>query len=190
MDLLQKSSKRSGTTYGTFVQERFFNYLGLKRTTFDISTGENVAPAYTVSNSRTPCRTVFPVYSDDSCLASGSAGNSTVEDLLLYQSMLSAYNHRVRTDSTSTPGLPFKQPTTVLTPHIAVGKAALKDQAYCLGLYRTRLPGNIGVASLNNLYLGSRKMPSIGASSSGLEIYHHTGNLSGNMASAFLIPYL
>ena len=73
----------TGTTYGTFVQERFFNPLGLKRTTFNIPTGENVAPAYAVSNSGTLCRTVFPVYSDDTGLAGGAAGESTVVDLLL-----------------------------------------------------------------------------------------------------------
>jgi CubicO group peptidase (beta-lactamase class C family) len=96
------------TTYGSFVREKFFNPLGLKQTTFDILTGENVAPAYAVSNSGTPYRTVFPVYSDDTGLAGGAAGKSTVEDLLLYQSMLSAYSHQVRTGSTSTPGSPFK----------------------------------------------------------------------------------
>lgn len=83
----------TGTTYGMFVQERFCNLLRLKRTTFGIPTGENVTPAYEVSNSGTPCRTVFQVYSDDTGLAGGAAGNSTVEDLLLYQSILSAYNH-------------------------------------------------------------------------------------------------
>lgn len=179
----------TGTTYGRFVQERNFNPLGLKRTTFDIPTGENVAPTYAVSNSGSPCRTVFPVLSDDTALAGGASGKSTVEDLLLmYQSILFAYNHQIRTGSASTPGSPFKLLATVFKPYIAVGKAAISDQAYCLGLYRTRLPGNIGVASLNNLYLRPRKMPSIGASSPGLEIYHHIGNLPGalHQHSSFL----
>jgi CubicO group peptidase (beta-lactamase class C family) len=74
----------TGTTYRTFVREKFFNPLGLKRTTYDIPTGENVAPAYAVSNSGTPYRTVFPVYSDHTGLAGVAAGKSTVEDLLPY----------------------------------------------------------------------------------------------------------
>lgn len=104
--------------------------------------------------------------------------------------MLLAYNHQVRSGLTSTPGSPFKQLTTVFTPHIAVGKAAIDNQAYCLGLYRTRTPGNISVASLNNLYLGAKRMLSTGTSSPEVEIFHHIGNLPGNTASVFLIPSL
>ncbi len=104
--------------------------------------------------------------------------------------MLLAQNHQVRTGSTSMPGSQFKQLAIVFTPHTAVGNPAINEQAYCLGLYRTRTPGNLGVASLNNLFLGPRKMPSVGTSSPRFDVYHHTSNMPRTIASAFLVPSL
>lgn len=76
---------------------------------------------------------------------------------------------------------------TIFSPHIAVGTSAEK-LAYCLGLYRTKLPGRLSVASINSGLLGPRKLPIFGKSAPGLEIYHHTGNIPGSVASTFLVP--
>ena len=76
---------------------------------------------------------------------------------------------------------------TIFSPHIGVGTNAEK-LAYCLGLYRTHLPGPLLVASINSLLLGPKKLPIIGKSSPGLEIYHHTGNMPGFLATALLVP--
>jgi CubicO group peptidase (beta-lactamase class C family) len=180
----------TGKNYGLAIKERILDPLDLRRTTFARLEGENIATPHGVRNDGTACELPFTrVYPETIPLAAGAAGKSTIRDmLLLYKSMLSAYEHQIRTSTTSTPGSPFKQLKTVFTPQIGVGKSHIDDQAYCLGLYRTRLPGKVGVASLNNLYLGPKNSPFIGTKSSGVELFHHTGNLPGNLSSAFLVP--
>ena len=76
----------------------------------------------------------------------------------------------------------------VFSPHIALNSSATTEQAYCLGLYKTRLPAKVGVSSINNLYLGPHYEPSIGDSCPGLEVFHHGANLPGCLGSSFLIP--
>jgi hypothetical protein len=54
-------------------------------------------------------------------------------------------------------------------------------------MYRIELPGNLSVASLNALLL-HKKTPSSGLNLSGIEVYHHTGNLPGYFHSMYLLP--
>ena len=74
---------------------------------------------------------------------------------------------------------------TICSPHIEVGSSHINDVAYCLGLYRTTLPGNLG---MNSLLIGPSRMPSIDTGSQGLGVYHHTAKIPCFTASAFLIP--
>lgn len=106
----------------------------------------------------------------------------------MYQSFLFTYEYQLEDDSDSTEGSPFKQVRTILSPYIGVGSSKIEDVAYCLGLYRTRLPNNLGISSMNNLLLGAKQMPRIGSSSPGVEIYRHAGNVPGFVGSTFLIP--
>lgn len=174
---------------GVLIKEKILDPLAMKRTTLGIPNGENVAYPHAVRNNGTPCRILHVNDSESTGLAGGGSGKSTINDvLIMYQSLISAYNHQLRTESTSTPGSPFKQMTTVFAPHVAIGKSHIEHQSYCFGMYRTRLPGILGVASLNRGFLGSKDMPSFGTNLPNLEVFHHTGNLPGGLASAFLIP--
>jgi len=181
--------KVAGKTFGTFVKEKILDPLNMQRTTIGEPSNDNIAFAHAVYNDGTACRIPFPNLSDDTGMAGGAAGKSTIKDLLLmYKSLLSAYNHQRLSGLTSTPGLPFKHLRTIFSPHIELNKSQSDHQAYCLGLYKTELPGNIGVASINNAYLGSKNTPFPGQSKPGLEVFHHTGLLPGGIGSMFLIP--
>ena len=145
--------------------------------------------SHAVGDDGSPHILPFFNYSDRTGMAGGGAGKSTIKDLLaMYSSIIFAYNHQIQTGLTSTPGSPFKQMQTVFAPLIESGSLPIEQQGYCLGLYKTRLPGRLGIASTNTAYLGLGKMPSFGANSAGLQVWHHTAILPGCQASSFLIP--
>ncbi|EHL01514.1 putative protein fmtA [Glarea lozoyensis 74030] len=177
--------KVTGKTFGEFVKERLLDPLDLRRTTLGDPGTDNVAMAHAIYDNGTACKIPFPNLSDETGMAGGAAGKSSIRDLLImYKSLLSAYKHQLKSGLTSTPGSPFKQLKTVFAPHIGIND----QQSYCLGLYKTTLPGNIGIASLNHAFLGPKNKPFSGALNPGIEVFHHTGNLPGTTASMFLLP--
>ncbi|MCJ1388323.1 hypothetical protein MMC18_001169 [Xylographa bjoerkii] len=181
--------KITGKSLGTNIKELLLSPLKMHRTTLGDPEGRNVAVPYAVDDTGKPCRVWYPEVGEGHGLAGGGGAKSTIKDLLmLYQSFLLAFEHQTRTGSDSTPGSPFKQLRTILAPHIGVGKSPIDRMAYCLGLYRTRLPRNLGFASMNNMLIGTDKLISTGAESPGVHIYHHTANLSGFFSSVFLVP--
>jgi CubicO group peptidase (beta-lactamase class C family) len=181
----------TGQSFGTYVKEKILQPLSMHRTSFMRQEGENTALPYVVDDDRTPHRIPALNMTDETGFAGAMAARSSIKDLLsLYRSLLFAFKQQSDHDIDSTEGSPFAQVRTIFSPYSEVGSRNIDDVAYCLGLYRTRLPNNLGIASINNLILGSRRMPRAGTSStgSGLEVYHHTGNVPGYFASAFLIP--
>jgi CubicO group peptidase (beta-lactamase class C family) len=177
-----------GKTLGTYIKERILDPMNMHRTTLGKPEGENISPGHAIRNNGTPCKIDFANMDDGTGLAGGFAAKTSVKDLLfMYQGLLRAKKDQTQTSLSSTPGSPFKHTRTIFSPHIGVAAFNVEDVAYCLGLYRTRLPGTLGVASINNVLLGPKKIPSL-SGSPGLELYHHTGNIPGFLASAFLIP--
>jgi CubicO group peptidase (beta-lactamase class C family) len=181
--------KLSGKKFGTFVQEKFLEPLHMRRTTINDLANDNIAMAHAVYDNGTACRIPFPHLSDETGSAGAAAGKSSIKDLLImYKSLLASYKHQKESGSSSTPGSPFRDLQTVFSPQIKISNSQSNRQTYCLGLYKTELPGNVGVASINNSYLGRKNEPHPGAQNVGLEVYHHTGNWPGYAASMFLIP--
>ena len=176
-------------SFGSYVQEKILNPLGMQRTSFMRQEGENTALPYAVDDHQTPHRIPSLNITDETGFAGAMAARSTIKDLLsLYRSLLFAFKHQSKHNTHSTEGSPFAHIRSIFSPYSEMGGHKIDDVAYCLGQYRTRLPNNLGVASVNNLILGPRRMPRIGSGSAGLEVYHHTGNIPGYFASAFLIP--
>jgi CubicO group peptidase (beta-lactamase class C family) len=179
----------TGQSFGTYVHEKILQPLSMQRTSFMREEGENTSLPYAVDDDLTPHRLPSLNMTDETGFAGAMAARSSIKDLLsLYRSLLLAFQHQCEHDTHSTEGSPFVQVRSILSPYSEVGSHPIDEVAYCLGLYRTRLPNNLGVASINNLILGPRRMPRIGTRSPGLKVYHHTGNVPGYFASAFLIP--
>ena len=178
----------TGETLGSYIEYNILDPLSMRRTTLGLPDDENVAVGHTTLNNGTPCKIAFPNMNDGVGLAGVFACKSSVKDLLLlYQSLLRAKEDQAETKLNHTYGLPFMHTSTIFSPPIGIGANAEK-LSYCLGLYRTQLPGPLSVASINSGLLGPKKLPIIGKNSPGLEIYHHTGNMPGFLASAFLVP--
>ena len=178
----------TGMTLGSYIKDNILDPLSMRRTTLGKPDDENVAVGHAVRNNGTPCEIGFPDINDGVGLAGAFACKSSVKDLLLlYQGLLRAKQEQAKKRPNRTHGLPFMHTNTIFNPQIGVGPNAEK-LAYCLGLYRTQLPGPLSVASINHGLLGPKKLPIIGKSSPGLEIYHHVGNMPGFLASVFLVP--
>ena len=179
----------TGKTLGAYIRQKILFPMGMHRTTLGKTDGENVASGHAIDDNGAACQVAFQMMNDDMGLAGGFAAKSSVKELLfLYQGLLRAFHDQKQTNLDSTPGSPFKHTRMIFSPHIGVAKFDIEDVAYCLGLYRTRLPGKLGVASMNNTLLNPKDLPSIGVSSPGLEVYHHSAQLPGFLASALLIP--
>ena len=176
-------------TFGTYVGKKFLVPLGMSRTTFMRPVGDKIATPHAIDNDMKPVRVRHLNMTDDTGFAGGYAARTTVKDLLiLYQSLLLALAHESRYEGRPTNDTPFRNVKRIFSPCIGVGKATMEDVAYCLRFYRTPLPNSLSTSSVNSLLLGSHQMPRIGMNSTGLEVFHHAGNVPGYFSSAFLIP--
>jgi CubicO group peptidase (beta-lactamase class C family) len=185
--------KVTGMSFGAYVQEIIFSPLGLQTPTFDDPIGTNVMKAHANRNDGTTSRIIIASFDSASGLAAGGGGKSGIRDQLqLCIALLAAYEHQVKNNVNITPGSPFTQLRTIFTPQIKFPGARIEDQAYCLGLYRTRLPGNLSCASLNG-GLPKKQVFIFGKDeSSGKlmneEIFHHSSTTPGFMGAMFLVP--
>jgi len=194
----------SGKTLGAVMKERITGPLGMTRTSLDWieqpddpQFGSNLALPHGVTNDAEPVKLTYSNFSDPTGHAAGSGSKSTIRDLLsMYKTLLRTYNSQKASGLTSTPGSPFKQLEQMFSPYIVPNSAApFEETAYCLGLYRTNLPGNLSVASMNTLLLGGPKknvIPKLGSADDsparGVQVFSHTGTIPGSLASYFLVP--
>jgi CubicO group peptidase (beta-lactamase class C family) len=183
----------TGKAFGDFVRETIFEPLGLKTATFDTPTGTNIVQPHANRDDGRACKITISSFDSISGLAAGGGGKSSIKDQLrLYIALLAAHKHQTTNNVDTTPGSPFTQLRTIFTPQIRLPGSRIKKQAYCLGLYRTELPGNLSCASLNSA-LPSEQVPIFGEqeAETGLsvdEIFHHSGTTPGFMSAIFLVP--
>jgi CubicO group peptidase (beta-lactamase class C family) len=185
--------KVTGKSFEEYAEEIIFKPLGLKTPTFDDPIGTNVMKAHANRNDGTTSRIITAPFDSASGLAAGGGGKSGMRDhLQLCIALLAAYEHQVKNHVDITPSSPFTQLRTIFTPQIRFPGARIEDQAYCLGLYRTRIPGNLSCASLN-AGLPKKQLFIFGKDeSSGKllneEIFHHSSATPGFMGAMFLVP--
>jgi CubicO group peptidase (beta-lactamase class C family) len=184
----------TGKAFGHIVREAIFEPLGLETATFDTPAGTNVMKPHANRDDGQACEIKIGTFDSASGLAAGGGGKSSVKDQLkIYSALLAAYTHQVTNNVNTTPGSPFTQLQTIFTPQIHLPGARIEKQAYCLGLYRTKLPGNLSCASLNSA-LPPEQVPIFGeagvdkTSLSVEEIFHHSGTTPGFTSAMFLVP--
>ncbi|KAF2804405.1 beta-lactamase/transpeptidase-like protein [Mytilinidion resinicola] len=177
----------TGKSFGHFVREAIFEPLHLTSSTFDIPTTTNLAKPHATRNDGSACSITTNNFDSSTGLAAGGGGKSTIKEMLtIYMALLAAYRHQVDNNVDTTPNSPFTQLRTIFTPHIHVTRSQLDKQAYCLGLYRTQLPGNLSCASINSLMLRN-KIPIFG-DASGTDIFHHSSTTPGYFGAMYMVP--
>ena len=182
----------TGKTLSQFIDERFSRPLGMQRTTLaDTEDRDNVALGYAISSEDdSRHRIEFAEMNDGVGLAGAYAGKSSIMDLMImYKELLKARQDQTESGLPRTKGSPFVSTENIFEPHIKV----FGPTSYCLGLYKTTLPGILGIASVNTVaYLGLQQSPTMSSiqMDSEIEVWHHTGNIPGFLASTFLVPKL
>ncbi len=180
-------------SFGDFVREAIFEPLGLKTATFDDPVGTNRMKPHAVRDDGRACKIRLTTFSSATGLAAGTGAKSSIKDQLkLYINLLHAYNHQISENIDSTPGSPFTQLRTIFAPHIELPGTKIEQQAYCLGLYRTQLPGNLSYAS-TNASLPRDRLPIFGQVETEKAlpteyIWHHSATTPGFTGAMFLVP--
>lgn len=182
----------TGESFGACVAKYIFEPLGMSRSTLNLPPGDNVVYKHWVGLDGVAQEFPWSEYRGwcDGTGFGGAVGarSSTRELLVMYQSLLRAYDHQTKNQVDSTPGSPFKYARKILSPHVGVGNTSTDKQGYCLGTYRTQLPGNLSFASYNSILLGKKCNRLFGSAHAGRAIYHQVANFTGYTGSILLDP--
>ncbi|KAF2741960.1 beta-lactamase/transpeptidase-like protein [Sporormia fimetaria CBS 119925] len=188
--LIQAVMERvTGKAYAEILKDKILSPLGITDITFGDLEGPNIAlPTAARSDGGNTMIPPIDVTSDNGLAAPMGAKGSVKDIMKVYAAILSAFEYQKKHGVDSTPNSPFTQLRLIFTPHIPrVKHTDINAQAYCLGVYRTVLPGSLSCASLNAALL-NKDLPVFGEDLQGLEVIHHTGNLPGCFNSMFLLP--
>lgn len=178
----------TGRPFSELIQETMILPLGLKNTTFGIPYGDNLVAAHAVRDNGTAAKIKTNPWTDESGITAGAGGKASLKDLLtIYINLLKSYNYQTRHNQDTTPGSPFVDLRTIFAPQVKARSSNTGTQHYCLGLYRTTLPGNLSIASWNLPIFGDN-VPVFGETLAGTQIYHHTMSIPGYLGSMFLVP--
>ncbi|KAH8678561.1 beta-lactamase/transpeptidase-like protein [Tricladium varicosporioides] len=176
--------------FSVCAEDRIFKPLGMVRSTTNVPLVDNVVEMHGIETSGKAY--VFPWnpgWTDDTGFVAAAGARSSIKELLMmYKAMLHAYKHQTKTDMDSTPGSPFKYMRRIFKPHIGVAGRATEEVGYCLGAYRTTLPGNLSGPTINRILLGRKVDTTFGYNSVGTVVYHQNGARPGAFGALHLIP--
>ncbi|KAF2463771.1 beta-lactamase/transpeptidase-like protein [Lindgomyces ingoldianus] len=183
----------AGTPLCEYIEETLFHRLGMSQSSFapPHESNPDVANAHGIRNDGTPSR--IPNSNLTDAGAGPAAGaKSSIRDLLTFLSaLLSAHKHQKEKAVDATPGSPFAHIRPIFEPQIGFGppgRSRINDAGYCMGLYRTRLPGYLSVASPNFTALGRKRLVQYGMQLRGMEVYHHAASIPGHFGAMYLVP--
>ncbi len=184
--------RHSGLSLGTFLNQRFFEPLGLSRTTLEVNPKwKNVAEPYLWSGDEDhPLHVAKVPVGDGQMMAGAMGGKSTVKDLIaFYKSYMLAFHDQTTRNATSTAGNPFKQAVKLAEPQISLTKTAdvPSQDTYTLGWVRAQLPAKMSHVITPNAMFKSHPLVGKGLEHPP-EIFYHFGSLVGYLGSTILIP--
>jgi len=176
--------------FSACAEERIFKPLGMSRSTTNVPLVDNVVEMHGVETSgKAHIFPWNPGWTDDTGFVAAAGARSSVKELLvMYKSMLHAYKHQTKDDRDTTPGSPFTYMRRIFEPHIGVGGRAKEEVGYCLGAYRTTLPGNLSGSTINRILLGKKAGTTFGHKSVGTVVFHQNGARPGAFGALHLVP--
>ncbi|CAI6336234.1 unnamed protein product [Periconia digitata] len=186
----------TGIPIEQYISQNIFRPLNMARSSFGALDDSEINVAHTHcthddgTSSRKPDASSGAVASG--LAAAGGARCSMKDYLIFVQALLQSYKAQVEGDVDSTPDSIFPLLRTIFTPHVGMGppgRSGIDYVAYCLGIYRTKLPGMLSLASSNFYYtLGKKHLRVYGKSLAGTEVFHHSGTSLGHSGAMFLVP--
>ncbi|KAG4415579.1 hypothetical protein IFR04_011299 [Cadophora malorum] len=188
--------KLSGMSWNQMIQSRIFDPLEMHRTgTHENFAGpDNASKAYGSLSNGSPVRIGDSQIGDNTIAGAGGGVRSCLTDMLkLMKVWLEAGEHQLRTGLTSTPELPLKQVSHIMSAKIPTSSSSYRETSYGMGWARTQLPGPMGVIGLNGLWLPGRPgtangFPIVAKSKPSQLVIYHQGSNPGVLASASLLP--
>ena len=180
--------RKTGRTWAELLAERLFVPLGLDRTSpKHCPQGDNVAKAYQALPDGSSSAVEPPEWEAGTIMQGATGVSSCVTDLLsFYKALLQAWKHETKNNTSSTPGLPFKDVRNAVSGHIALANDSEFQQAYGIGWAISELPAPLGQIGTNPMFISP--MPVVGKGSKKRLIWHHNGNLVGFFSSVHIIP--
>jgi CubicO group peptidase (beta-lactamase class C family) len=155
--------KATSSNWGSVLQQKIFDPLGLNRTgtNRELLEPKNSARPYTTLDNASPVLVGDVKLSDQTLMGAASGARSCVQDLLVYyHAFLKAHKYQAETGETFTPNSPFKHAVSILSPHTAIPVSNFPNHAYCLGWVKAQLPAPMGIIGPNRGRLG--ETPTIG----------------------------
>ncbi|KAL1599462.1 hypothetical protein SLS60_007265 [Paraconiothyrium brasiliense] len=186
----------TGASVCDYIQQNIFRPLGMTRSSFSSLEQVDVDVAHThcTHDDGTPSRKPDAV-SGMMIAGVGVAGGArcSMRDYMIFlQAILHAYKHQLTEGVDVTPGSIFPLMREVFKPQVGFGppqRSGIEYVAYCMGMYRTKLPGQLSLASPNFYYtLGKKRLPLYGKSLAGTDVFHQSGTALGHLGALFLVP--
>lgn len=186
----------TGESICDHIQRNIFGPLNMTRSSFSsIETiDDDVAQTHCTHDNGTPSQKPDATTGILKAGAGAAGGaRSSVRDYIVFmQAILRAYKHQLSEGVDATPNSVFPLLRDIFTPQVGFGtpqRSGIDHAAYCMGLYRTKLPGNLSLASPNFYYtLGPKRLPSYGQSLAGMDVFHHSGTALGHLGALFIVP--
>lgn len=185
----------TGMSIAEYITQHIFHPLNMTRSSFNSLQEDETNIAHTHCTHNDGAATRKPDATSNinagGISAGGGARCSTKDYLFFAQALLGAYNAQKEHGVDHTPDSIFPLTKTVFTPHVGMGppqNSGIDQVAYCLGMYRTKLPGFLSLASPNFYYTLFKRLPAYGKTLAGMEVFHQSGTALGHAAALFLVP--
>lgn len=179
----------SQMSYSEFVQTRILDPLGMTRTYLQTPPADldNVSKCYNVLDDGTAAP-ITPTRLGDDWLGDSHAGmRSCMKDLMkLYRGFMHTFYKQLSTGETSTPGLPLKQVTHLMSVKVVMDHLSMNEISYGLGLGRVQLPGKMGQLGMNP-GLMPRGMPVVVTTPR--LVISHQGSMPSALSFVALLPH-
>lgn len=185
----------TGVPLCDYIQKHIFQRLGMPRSSFSepSSSESNAANAHGVLDNGNATCIPNPCTTEVGLGPAGGLKGSIKDYLIFLQALLSSYKYSTKGNGVQGQATAFSNPAPIFEPLIGFGppgRSRIDDAAYCMGLYRTRLPGFLSVASPNWTTLGRKRLKPFGTSPElrGLQVYHHAATLPGSFGAMYMVP--
>lgn len=186
----------TGSSVCEHIENYIFRPLNMTRSFFGYpkeSDGDVAHTHCTHDNGTATRKPDYPASLVKAGAASAAGARCSLNDYMTFlQAFLRANKEQVDNGIEAIQGSIFPLATAIFMPQVGLGpphRSGIEDVAYCLGVYRTKLPGCLSFASPNFYYtLGRKRLPPYGAGLAGLEVFHQAGLALGHMGAMYLVP--